>query len=441
MLHSIKQLVPTWMTAPYHWALAWVSALVYGFPSSKLIVIGVTGTNGKSSTIQFIAQMLEHMGEKVGYTSTAGFYIAGREIENKLKMTMPGRFVLQRLLRDMVQAGCRYALVETTSQGVVQFRHLGINYDLVVFTNLTPEHIESHGGFENYKAAKGRLFRHLTRRPRKTFGNEQMEKIAVVNADDPHAPFFLTFDADRQVRFSWKDGDAGEDWLVVHPRSRDHDGRHVEVNGVDGLIPLHASFEQKNAIAALSVVYALGFSLREGMKAMAHLQPLPGRFEMIDEGQDFRVIVDYAYEPYALEVLLNAIDKLPHNRIIGIHGSAGGGRDVARRDKIGRLAGQRDDIVIVTNEDPYDEDPRAIIDAVAAGARAVGKKEGEDLFIIDDRMEAIQHAIDMAQKDDVVVLTGKGSETVMAVAGGRKAPWSDREAAHRALRRRQAQEL
>ncbi len=441
MLHYIKQLVPTWMTAPYHWALAWVSALVYGFPSNDLIVIGVTGTNGKSSTIQFIAQMLEQMGEKVGYTGTAGFYIAGREIENKMKMTMPGRFVLQRLMRDMVKAGCRYALIETTSQGIVQFRHLGINYDVALFTNLTPEHIESHGGFENYKAAKGRLFQHLTRRKHKTFGNEQMEKTSVINVDDPHAPFYLAFDADRHVRFSWNDGEAGEDWLVVDPKSRGDDGRRVEVNGVDGLIPLHASFEQKNAIAALSVVYALGFSLRESMKAMAHLQPLPGRFEMIDEGQDFKVIVDYAYEPYALEALLNAIDKLEPKRIIGVHGSCGGGRDVARREVIGRLAGQRDDIVIVTNEDPYDEDPRAIIEAVAEGARAVGKKEGDDLILIDDRMEAVQYAIDIAQKDDVVVLTGKGSETVMAVAGGRKASWSDREAAVRALRRRQAQEV
>ena len=203
MIHTLKQLVPSWMKAPYHWVLALLSALVYGFPSNKLVVIGVTGTNGKSSTVQFIAQMLESLGQHVGYTGTAGFYIDGEVIENTLKMTMPGRFLLQRLLRDMVRAGCRYALVETTSQGIEQFRHLGINYDVVVFTNLTPEHIESHGGFENYKAAKGKLFAHLTHRKRKHFGDEVVEKISVINADDPHAPFFLRFPADGVVRFSW----------------------------------------------------------------------------------------------------------------------------------------------------------------------------------------------------------------------------------------------
>ena len=441
MLHKIKKLVPTWMTAPYHWALAWISAIVYRFPSNKLIVIGVTGTNGKSSTIQFIAQMLEGLGKTVGYTGTAGFYIAGETIENKMKMTMPGRFFLQRLLRDMVRAKCQYALVETTSQGIEQYRHLGINYDVVLFTNLTPEHIESHGGFDQYKAAKGKLFAHLTNRKRKVIGNERMEKTSVINADDPHASYFSKFDADRHVKFSWSEDDGGEDVIDVHALSHDIDGAHVKINNVDGLIPMHALFQQKNAVATLSVVHSLGFGLRECMKVMENLDSLPGRFEIIDEGQDFQVIVDYAYEPYALEALLSAAEKLPHKRIIGVHGSCGGGRDVARRDKIGRLAGHREDVVIVTNEDPYDEDPRCIIEAVAKGVKATGKREGESLFIIDDRMEAIQHAIDIAKKGDIVLLTGKGSETVMAVAGGRKTPWSDREAAHQALKRRKASSL
>jgi len=427
------------MKAPYHWALAWLSALVYGFPSDKLVVIGVTGTNGKSSTIQFIAQMLEHLGQQVGYTGTAGFYVNGRVMENKLKMTMPGRFFLQRLLRDMVRAGCRYALVETTSQGIEQFRHLGINYDVVVFTNLTPEHIESHGGFENYKAAKGKLFAHLTSRKHKTFGDELVEKVSVINADDPHAPFFLSFPADRTIRFSWDQGAQSDDWYVVKSAAQDTSGLPIHINGVAGMIPLQALFEQRNAVAAFATVRALGFDMRATLEAMATLHSLPGRFELVDEGQDFHVIVDYAYEPFALEALLNAVDRLTgHRRVIGVHGSCGGGRDIARRDKIGRLAGLREDIVVVTNEDPYDEDPRCIIEAVANGARAAGKMEGEDLFLIDDRMEAIEYAIGVAQPGDVVLVTGKGSETVMAVAGGKKAPWSDREAARQALRRRLA---
>lgn len=178
--------------------------MVYGNPSNALIVIGVTGTKGKSSTVQMMAQLLTACGERVGYTSTAGFAINGRVIENRMKMTMPGRFFLQRILRDMVNEGCTYAVVETSSQGLTQFRHVGVNYDVAVCTNLTPEHIESHGGFENYKAAKGMLFAHLTKMPKKVINGKAVKKISVVNADDAHAEYFASFPADRHVAFGWR---------------------------------------------------------------------------------------------------------------------------------------------------------------------------------------------------------------------------------------------
>ncbi len=418
----------------YHFVLAKAAEVAYRYPSSELIVIGVTGTNGKSSTVNFIAQLLAALGEKVGYTSTAGFMIAGEEVANRMKMTMPGRFALQRLLRRMVVAECRYAVVETSSQGIAQYRHLGVNYDVAVFTNLTPEHIESHGGFANYKAAKGELFRHLTARARKTIDGKRVAKVIVANADDEHAEYFLAFSADRTMRFGWDDV-PDDDAVMARLIERNADGAMIDVNGLPCQLKLFARYEWQNAIAAITAVTALGFSLDAVVRAAQTLKQVPGRFEWIRCGQPFAVIVDYAYEPYALAALYDAIAPLGFSRVIGVHGSAGGGRDAARRPQIGKLAAERESIVIVTNEDPYDEDPKAIIEAVAVGSRKAGKRDGHDLFVIENRAEAIDKAIGLAAAGDVVLVTGKGSEPVMAVAGG-TVPWDDREAARHALAKR-----
>jgi UDP-N-acetylmuramoyl-L-alanyl-D-glutamate--2,6-diaminopimelate ligase len=411
MLHRIKKLIPNPALQVYHYVLARFAEVLYGSPSEKMIVIGVTGTNGKSSTVNFIAQLLTELGETVGYTSTAGFSIAGKEIENKMKMTMPGRFYLQHILREMLAARCGYVIVETSSQGLDQFRHLGINYDVAVFTNLTPEHIEAHGGFENYKKAKGKLFAHLTHRKKKTIAGKVIDKTIVVNGDDEHSNYFSSFHADRHIAFHEGDIASGE------------------------LTNLKARFERLNAHAAIATVTALGFPKEKVLEAAQKLHPVAGRFEQIEEGQPFLVVVDYAYEPFALKALYEAVEGMGYHSLIGVHGSAGGGRDVARRPIIGKLAGEHEKTVIVTNEDPYDEDPRGIIEQVGAGAKAAGKVEGVDLLLIDDRGEAIGKAMMLAKPGDAVLITGKGSEPVMAVKNGKKVPWDDRESARSALKK------
>ena len=425
----------------YHLGLAALSSVVYRFPSRRLVVIGVTGTNGKSSTTQFIAQLLTTLGADVGYTTTAGFAIGDTQIENRMKMTMPGRLYLQKLIRHMAKAGCTYAVIETSSQGIDQYRHWGINYDAVVFTNLTPEHLDAHGGFDAYRRAKGKLFRHLTARSHKTINGTRVPKISVINEDDEHGAYFGSFLADRHIFFSWNAAvQENANHLVAsvlgNHVSTTGSGVDVTVNGHVARLPFLAGFQQKNALCAIATVYGLGFSLNDVLKAAASLTHLAGRFEQIEAGQDFHVIVDYAYEPYAIEALLDAAQELHPKRVIGVHGSAGGGRDVGRRYKIGHLAAGREDIVVVTNEDPYDEDPRKIIEDVARGARDGGKVQGENLFVMDDREEAINHAIALAQPGDVVLLTGKGNEPVMAVKGGKKIPWSDKAAAFAALKKR-----
>lgn len=434
---SIKKIAPHWALSAYHWALASLAAFWYRHPARKLVVIGVTGTNGKSSTVQFIGRMLEHLGRRVGWTSTASFKIADREWVNDRKMTMLGRFETHRMIRAMARAGCGYAIIETSSEGMAQWRHAGINYDVAVFTNLTPEHIEAHGGFENYKRAKGRLFQALARSSKKCIKGKEIQKTSIVNVDDPHADYFAAFPANVRTGFGLER--KHELPLDVAPVVPDR----IELSSTGTIVVFGnrtlsletvGRFYLQNILAAMAVLRSLGFPWDAILSSAEHLEPVPGRLERIDEGQPFTVIVDYAYEPAALAAVYDALELLPHKRIIHIIGSCGGGRDVSRRVILGEMAAERDDIVIVANEDPYDEDPWLIINAVADAAVAAGKQEGVNLFRILDRQEAINKAVALAEPGDLVLITAKGSEPVMAVAHGKKIPWDDRVAARQALK-------
>lgn len=418
----LRKLLPSSSILMYHLLLAKFARFIYRDPSSKIVVIGVTGTNGKSSTVQFIAQILTALGSKVGYTTTAGFNIGGRDIENKLKMTMPGRFLLQKLIRQMVNEGCEYAIIETSSQGIAQYRHIGIRYDVAVFTNLTPEHIESHGSFKRYKEAKGQLFDHLSAYPHKKINGKKIDRIIVTNVDDQYSDYFSSFASDDVVKYSFS-GEESEfrvsDYEVIAS------GAKFKVNGIEFEVPLIGEYQHKNVLAAISTVMSLGFDLSEISAIVRDLKPVPGRLQLIERGQPFTVVLDYAYEPYALEALYRSVLQLPHGRVIGLHGSAGGGRDVARRPQIGAFAKSHNEISIITNEDPYDEDPELIIKDIVRGFEdAEGKSE---LFVFSDRSQAIKEAVSMAKGGDLVLITGKGSEPVMAVKDGKTIPWSDEE--------------
>lgn len=437
----VRKMVPESLINRYHYVLARAAAFLYKNPSNQLVVIGVTGTNGKSSTTEFIGRILEHAGARVGWTGTASFKIAEHEWVNDQKMTMLGRFQTQKMLRTMVQAGCTYAIVETSSQGISQSRHVGINYDVVVFTNLTPEHIEAHGGFENYKQAKKQLFVHTKHSRRKKIQGQVFEKTAVVNLMSPYATEFLSIGLDRSFGFgidSYTMNSSEDRPLSIVPVIAQDvvyapNSIGFVLNGLHFHVPLVGRFYLENILAAISVGRALGLDWEALRDAVSYLETIPGRFERIEEGQSFSVVVDYAYEPAALNAIYDTIKLFAHKKIIHVVGSAGGGRDVARRPILGQMCAKMDDIVIVTNEDPYDDDPQMIIDQVADAAVETGKKEGIDLFRVLDRGEAIEKAVSLAMPGDLVLITGKGCEPVMAVADGKKIPWDDRAAARTAL--------
>ncbi len=430
MLHQLKKLVPRGLMEVYHYLLSYVASLIYNNPSREMIVIGVTGTNGKTSTAYMIAKALEAGGAKTGCTTTAIFKVADKEWLNNTKMTMLGRFQLQKLLRQMADAGCAYAVVETSSQGITQHRHQNIAYDICVFTNLTPEHIEAHGGFENYKQAKIRLFKHMASLAPKILNNHQVPRFAILNCDDKHWLDFKIPELANIVTYGV--GDCAQ--VRASNIQETAQGVSFTTSGLTVNLKIMGKVNAYNALAALSCAKICGVDLEQAVKSLEAIVNIPGRFESINQGQPFTVLIDYAPEPASLSVIYQTISELKPKRLIHVLGSCGGGRDVARRPILGSMAGQTADIVIITNEDPYDDDPMQIINDVADGAKKVGKIENENLFLIIDRREAINKAVALAKPGDLVLLTGKGSEQAICIANGKKIPWDEREVARQAIK-------
>ncbi|MBU4082385.1 UDP-N-acetylmuramoyl-L-alanyl-D-glutamate--2,6-diaminopimelate ligase [Patescibacteria group bacterium] len=413
MKNTIKKITPNSLLSAYHFLLSFLGAVFYGFPSRKLKIIGVTGTNGKSTTVFLINQILEKAGYKTASSSSIYFTTNGDIELNNLKMTMPGRFKIHKFLRRAVEAGCQYAVLEITSEGIKQHRHRFIGFDTAVFTNLTPEHIESHGGFENYKKAKGKLFQSL-----KPNGK------SIVNLDDPNSHYFLRFAAKEKWGYTLQQGAA-----PVAGAAPVVKGEKIEIkksyssffiNNSLFIIHLLGKFNISNALAAIAVGTAEGISLEKMKLALGEIKGIPGRLEIVTK-ELFTVIVDYAHTPDALEKVYQTARKMSDGKLIGVLGSAGGGRDKWKRPEMGKIAEKYLDMIIITNEDPYDEDPSQIISEIVEGIK---NKEVKKII---DRREAIRYALKIAEKDDVVIITGKGCELWMCVEGNKKIPWDDRK--------------
>lgn len=433
ILIRIKKIIPKrifiFFQPHYHKILNIFANYLYGRPSEKLIVVGITGTNGKSTTTHLIAKILENGGEKVGEMSTIFLSDSGKKKLNDKKMTMLGRFALQKSLSQMVKNGCKYAVIETSSEGIKQFRHVGINYDILVFTNLTPEHIESHGGFENYKQMKLKLFKHLEKSKQKIIGGEKIKKIIIVNLDDKHHPEFLDFKVNKKIGYSLDEKFKKIGALVADNIKLNLNGSCFEINKTRFHISLLGKFNIYNSLAAISVGLSQKISTEQSRILLQKIKLIPGRMEIVNKGQNFTVMVDYAPEPESMKQLYKFIINFKNkgSRIIHILGSCGGGRDIARRPILGKIAGKNADFAIITNEDPYDDDPMEIINQVAKGAISAGKILNKNLFKILGRGEAIKKGILLAQKNDLVLITGKGCEQAICVANGEKIPWDDRK--------------
>ncbi|MFA6027747.1 MAG: UDP-N-acetylmuramyl-tripeptide synthetase [Patescibacteria group bacterium] len=428
MKELIKKIIPANWLSFYHKTMAVLAAFYYRHPSEKLIVIGVTGTKGKSTTTNIIWHMLHEAGHKAGLTATTNFRIHDKEWVNEKKMTMVGRFQLQKLLSDMVKAGCEYAVVETSSEGIKQWRHYGINYDIAIFLNLSPEHIESHGGYDNYKKAKGELFKSLALKE-KIINGKKIKKTIIANFDDKESGYFLGFPADEKITY----GTRNSADINATEIKNSEQGISFKINeATDFTLKQIGAFNIYNALPAIAVGTALGFTLSDMSNYLKKFKGMPGRMELINEGQNYKVIVDYAYEPKCLELVLQTIKELYineelKNKIIAVSGPTGGGRDSWRRPVMGEILSKYCGAAVITTDDPYDDDPSKIADEMIKGIKNIKH------YKIIDRREAIKKALSLAQKDDIVLLAGKGSDPVMAMPHGVKVKWDDRDVARELL--------
>ena len=415
----IRKFIPSFLINWYHFGLAFLGAVLYGFPSRKMTVIGVTGTKGKTTACNIIAQILNLAGFKTGMASTVNFRIGNKEWTNKTKQTMLGRLKLQKLLSQMLKRGCKYAVIETSSEGILQHRHRFIDYDVAVLTNLSPEHIERHGSFENYRAAKMKLFEKVS---------QKKEGVGIYNLDDENVDYFLKYPIKNKFGFTREASEKLKNRIRIKDIELSANKTKFKIDNINFESKIIGEFNVYNLACAICTVLSQGITLEKIREVLPKVNPAPGRLEVIDEGQNFTIIVDYSYEPTSLENALKSVKVFNPNRIIAVFGSAAGGRDKWRRPVMGEVANKYADLIIVTTDDPYDENPEKIVDDILAGILKDERRNlNENVFKVVDRREAIKKALSLAKENDLILFAGKGGEVWMNVAGGKKIPWDDRQ--------------
>ncbi len=404
----------------YHKLKAMLAAVYYGFPAWELKVVAITGTNGKTSTATYAHHLFMTAGVKAGLLTTAEFKIGDIRSENKYKQTSLSPFVLQKKLREMVKAGCEVAVMEATSHAMVQNRLWGVNVDIAVFTNLSHDHIAYHGSWESYRHAKGLLFKLLMKDAKK----EGQARVSIVNADDGEFEYYSSFPADRSVHYGIKNGDLRAKDIEYFP-----EGTRFTVEQQGAVretieFPIAGEMNVYNALAAAALTEAAGLTWQEIKKGLESMQTVPGRVELIQEGQPFTAVVDYAHSEDSLEKLLSMFKTISSGQVILVFGATGGGRDQEKRPRMGAIAHRLADQVVLTNDDPYEEDPHAIAAMVREG---IPREEGDRFWQVLNRKEAIRLGLSLAkQAEDVVIVAGKGAE-VFQVVGTQKVPHDDRE--------------
>lgn len=411
----MKSLIPQRLKNIYHLFQAMLANLIYGFPSRKIKIIGVTGTNGKTTTVQMIMKVLEEAGHRVAMVSTINFKLGEKEWVNKTKFTTLSSFAVQKFIRQAVGEKCDFMVLETSSHSLDQHRVNGVNYDTAVITNVTREHLDYHETMENYRLAKLRLF--------------QKVRSAVVNLDMENPEDYLDCECKEKYGYTAKDG-SGTDiqgLKIIEARNirLGINGSEFSVKDTDFRINLPGRFNIENSLAAICVGLSQNISLETIKKALGKMQGIPGRMEKVSNVRGLEIIIDYAVTPDSLEKLYELIENIKRSdsRIISVFGSCGE-RDRGKRPMMGEIVDRHADYIILTNEDPYNEDPWQIIDEVAAGVKR--KKEGENFWKIMDRREAIRTALFLAKAGDIIVVTGKGAEETMAVRKER-IPWNDKK--------------
>lgn len=398
----------------YHYLLARFGSVVYGNPSKKLFVVGVTGTKGKSTVIEIINAILEAAGKKTALLSSVRFKIDQKSQTNLTGMSMPGRLFIQKFLSETVKAGCEFAIIEVTSQGIMQHRHRFVDFGAAIMTNLEPEHIEAHGSFEDYRASKVKFFRDVA------LHSERHMKTFLINSDAKDNQFFA-------------DAVRGRGRIIYYNKK---DVREFKIK-----TRLIGDFNFENIAAAIAFARSLNIDWDTIKNAVESFSGVPGRLEFVQK-VPFSVVIDYAHTPDSLEKVYYTLHdaaklmnrkrgaKPDSGKLICVLGSAGGGRDIWKRPVMGKIASDHCDRIFLTNEDPFNENPDSILDDIVQGIPEEYKGKVKRIM---EREEAIRMAIKSAKKGDTVVITGKGCEPYLRIKGGKKIPWNEKSIVTRIL--------
>ena len=429
LLDRLKNWIPldSYLRILYHKVRAMLAAVCYGFPANRMIVIGVTGTDGKTTTCAMITAILKQASYKVGLISTVLCSIGDDTWMNESKMTSLDPFTMNSYLSKMKKAGCHYAVIEISSHAILYNRIWGVNVDVAVMTHISSDHLDLHRTLQNYIQTKKKLFTSLnyfTRKP-------QVPKVIILNNDDQYIQEFEETIADKKYFYGIHVSSQVYGMNVVcNTQQTSFTVRLANVTE-NITIPLPGAFNVYNALAAITVALSQNISLSVMKEALSHFSGVPGRMEAIDEGQPFSVIVDYAHTEDALKKVLSTIRPTVSGKLILVFGATGD-RDRTKRPKMGEIAHRYAHQIILTDDDPYTENNMSIIQEVTKG---IHRQESHDFWTIPNRRQAIKTAITIAEKGDMVLITGKGAEQVQVLQTG-KIPWDDRMIARQYLRER-----
>jgi len=415
----------------WHFKKGLLAAMLYGFPGKKMVCIGVTGTNGKTTTTHMIEHVLHSAGKKVAMMSTAEFSIDGKHWVNESKKTTLSPFQTQKFLKQCLKANMDYVVIESSSHALHQFRLWGIPFCVGVMTNLTHEHLDYHGNMQKYAAAKRMLFEIVAASSKKKMSKRMRQiahqKTSVLNAGDEYYPLFKQVEVPVQVSYGIETGDlqavdienhkAGSKFALILKPSKLTQVIELKLTG---------SFNIENALAATGAALACDLEWDAIKKGLESFESVPGRMERIKSPKGFEVMVDFALTPDALQRLYSELKENTTGRLIGLIGSCGD-RDKEKRPEMGKIVASHCDLTIVTDEEPYTENPMDIMQAILKGAEEV-KTLGEDLLLIEDRKKAMEYAIKNAKKGDVIVVTGMGSFQTRTMNDG-PMEWDEREVA------------
>ncbi len=411
-------------------ALALLCSTWYDYPGRKLHVIGVTGTEGKTTTVRLVGSILEAAGHRVGLISTLGAVIGNRTVDTGLHTTTPDAPDLQRYLARMVDRGAQYAVIEATSHGLAQQRVLGCEFDVAIVTNITYDHLDYHRTYQNYRAAKARLFESL----RTSYQKPNVPKVSVLNADDSSYDFLEPYAAERCYSYGIEHpSDVQATGIRLSPAGTSFTAVTTE-GSFEVLSPLVGMFSVYNILASIAMGISQGVSFEVMQRGIAAMGGVIGRMERVEMGQDFTVMVDFAHTPNALEKALTTVRPLTRGNVIVVFGCAGL-RDHSKRPIMGEIAGRLADYTFLTAEDPRTEDVNDIMQQIARGCQRARRREGVHFWKVADRGKAIAAAIRMAQPGDLVLVTGKGHERSMCY-GAAEHPWSEHAAVREALQKR-----